>query len=77
MKDLIRPHNEVNINTESNGLEVKSKADLMLERLVSKDTSELIPRLQLINEITKEFAIEGNWEKAESLISNMKTDCNY
>lgn len=47
----------------------------MLEKL-RNDASEIIPRLETINEVSKELALEGSWEKAESLILNMKNDCN-
>lgn len=55
-------------------LKVQSQADKMLERLRS-DSSDIIPRLEAINEVSKELALEGSWEKAESLILNMKSDC--
>lgn len=61
--------------TSSTALKVQSKADKLLERLRS-DNSDIIPRLETINQVSKELALEGSWEKAESLILNMKSDCN-
>lgn len=78
IKELIKPRTEVESinasNSANTALQVKSNADLKLERLRS-DASEVIPRLETVNEIAKELAIEGSWEKAESLILNMKRDC--
>ncbi len=80
VNELIKPKFEFKsnlLNTPTgSALEIKSNADLMLERLRSSKDSDLIPRLETINEITKEFAIEGNWEKAESLILNIRNDCS-
>lgn len=78
IKELIKINPETNnlntFNSASGALQLKSKADLWLDRLRS-DSGQVIPRLETINEISKEFAIEGNWEKAEALILNMKQDC--
>ena len=61
--------------SETDALEVKTDADLMLERIRNFQSTDLVPRLETINEISKGFALEGSWEKAESLISNMKNEC--
>jgi hypothetical protein len=60
--------------TSSSSTSMALKADKMLERLRG-DNSDIIPRLETINEVSKELALEGSWEKAESLILNMKSDC--
>lgn len=73
--ELIRPKIDAGIKNSSAALMVQSQADKMLERLRSDD-SDIIPRLETINEVSKELALEGSWEKAESLILNMKSDCN-
>lgn len=73
IEELIKPKIEDTKRIDA-ALQVKSNADKLLERLRS-DSSHIIPRLETINEISKEFAIEGQWEKAESLILNMKNDC--
>ena len=78
IKELIKARTEVESISSSNSvntaLQMKSNADWKLERLRS-DSSEVIPRLETVNEIAKDLAIEGSWEKAESLILNMKRDC--
>ena len=78
IKELIKPKSNILSlncsNSASGDLQVKSNAEIMLDRLRS-DSSEIIPRLETINEISRQLAIEGNWEKAESLILNIKRDC--
>ena len=78
INELIKPRSEeITLNSDSvgsNGLQLNSNADIMLNHLRS-NSSNMIPRLENINEIAKELAIEGKWEKAESLILNMKQDC--
>lgn len=71
--ELIKTTNLAEKHTSNSSLIVQSNAELKLEVLRNSGS---IPRLDNLNEITKEFALEGNWEKAESLISNMKNDCN-
>lgn len=72
INELIKPKpSSLSLNT---AMQINSKAEIMLNRLIS-DSSQVIPRLETINEISKELAIEANWEKAESLILNMKKDC--
>lgn len=73
INELIKLPKLVVANSNS-GLQVQSKAEVMLDRLIN-DSSVVIPRLETINEISREFAIEASWEKAESLILNMKQDC--
>lgn len=76
--ELIKPKKfdtgNIKTLTANSALKVLSRADKMLERLRS-DSSDIIPRLETINEVSKELALEGSWEKAESLIFNMKSDC--
>ena len=78
INELIKPRSEeITLNSDSvgsNDLQLNSNADIMLNHLRS-NSSNMIPRLENINEIAKELAIEGKWEKAESLILNMKQDC--
>lgn len=52
-----------------------SMADKLLQVLRS-DNCTLIPRLETFREISREYALNGSFEKAESLILNMKKDCN-
>lgn len=54
---------------------MQSSADMQLECLRSDQNSGLIPRLENLNAIVKEFALEGSWEKTETLVLNMKNDC--
>lgn len=76
--ELIRPKLQIakdtTISSNLSSLKPVSEADTMLERLRS-DSTTLIPRLETINEVSKALALEGSWEKAESLILNMKNDC--
>lgn len=78
--ELIKPRlvsnaaENTKILTSSSSTNMALKADKMLERLRG-DNSDIIPRLETINEVSKELALEGSWEKAESLILNMKSDC--
>lgn len=73
INELIKP--KLDILTSNTAVQVKSKAEVMLDRLISDSFEVVIPRLETINEISRELAIEANWEKAESLILNMKQDC--
>lgn len=78
VEELIRPKLEnikdAEAEPSSTSLNFISEADSMLERLRS-DSTKLVPRLETINEVSKALALEGSWEKAESLILNMKNDC--
>lgn len=75
INELIKAKQEnIGHNSSNTSLQINSKAEVMLNRLIC-DSSQVIPRLETINEISKELAIEANWEKAESLILNMKQDC--
>lgn len=78
IEELIKLKIIEDANKTDKALQVQSNADKMLECLRS-DSLQIIPRLENINEVSRELAIEGQWEKAESLILNMKNDCksNY
>lgn len=75
VKQLIRPKLEDDTKySKVDLLEPISEADSMLEKL-RNDSTKLVPRLETINQVSKALAIVGSWEKAESLILNMKNDC--
>lgn len=75
IKTIDKPEDTVMFKEFDNSLTISSKAEQLLEAL-RNGNFDTIPRLESINEITRELAIHGHWEKAESLILNMKTDCN-
>jgi hypothetical protein len=80
VKELIKTITQSDVkppleNISNDALILQSNAEQLLDALRSKNMDS-IPRLESVNEITRELATHGQWEKAESLILNMKTDCN-